>query len=86
MTEASRWLRAFLEERNGSVKPSMARLVALCCGLAGCAVAVIGAVTKDEQAATVAALIGGGAVSLLARKKNESPNGAAGKPSDGNSP
>ena len=82
MTEASRWLRAFLEERNGSVKPSMARLVALCCGLAGCAVAI----RNPEAWQTVTALIGGGAVSLLARKKNESPSGQGGKSSDGNSP
>lgn len=52
----------FFQEGDGSW--SMTRLCAFLCCVAGCVVAV-----WKRDAATVAALIGGGAVSLLVRTK-----------------
>lgn len=65
-----RWLAGFLEQHTPQ---SSARLVGILCGATGCAVAIICARNKNEQAATVAALIGGGAVGLLVRKKSNLP-------------
>lgn len=61
---ALRWCLRFFEENT---RQSMTRLVAFLCGLAACAVAW----RAPGEAATVTALIGGGAVALLVRKKSD---------------
>lgn len=69
------WCLGFFEE---GTRQSSARLVGILCGVAGAAVAVICALQKNEQAATVAALIAGGAVALLTRKPGEPGNPGGG--------
>lgn len=47
---------------------SSTRVMATVCVVVGCVVAVLGMVWNREQAATVAALVGGGAGTFFARK------------------
>jgi len=67
------WVLAFFEQ---DTPQSMSRAVALLFALGGVAVAIIGAVREHEQPATVSALVIGGAVGLLSRRKD------SGDPSD----
>lgn len=60
---------------------SMTRLIAFCCGLSGCALALI----HPQSWQTVTALIGGGSVALLTRSTPPIQNGGAGVPSEDNS-
>lgn len=64
-----RWLSALVQDPDGS--PSSARVIGVLCGVVACIVALVGVATKHEYAATVAALVGGGASALLVRRKSE---------------
>ena len=55
-----------LRDPDGSL--SSTRVAALLCTVVGCGLAVWGMAVNREQAATVAALLGGGAASFFARK------------------
>lgn len=59
-------MNGLLRDPDGSL--SSTRVAALLCTVVGCAVAVWGMAANREQAATVAALLGGGACSFFARK------------------
>jgi hypothetical protein len=52
---------------------SSTRVAAMLCTVVGCALAVWGMAVNREQAATVAALLGGGAASFFARNKSVAP-------------
>jgi hypothetical protein len=60
-----------LRDPDGSL--SSARVGALACVVVGCGVAIAGMALDREQAATVAALLGGGGVAYLSRTKSVAP-------------
>lgn len=66
------WLTLLLRDpADGS--PSSARVGAMLCVVVGCVVALLGMALDREQPGTVAALLGGGGVYALSRKRAESP-------------
>lgn len=66
---AKHWLAALVQDPDGS--PSSSRVIGVLCGVTACVVALAGLRTGHEYAATVAALVGGGASALLVRRKSE---------------
>lgn len=66
---AKHWLAALVQDPDGS--PSSARVIGVLCGVVACVVALTSLVIGHEYAATVAALVGGGASALLVRRKSE---------------
>lgn len=64
-------LGGLLRDPDGSL--SSTRLSGVLCVLVGCGVAVAGMILNREQAATVAALLGGGAASFFSRKQSPTP-------------
>ena len=62
------WLAALIQDPDGS--PSSARVIGVLCGVVACIVALASLALGREYAATVAALVGGGASSLLVRRKS----------------
>lgn len=62
-------MTSLIQDPDGS--PSSARLVGVLCGVVACVVALVSLAIGHEYAATVAALVGGGASSLLVRRKSE---------------
>jgi hypothetical protein len=63
------WLAALIQDPDGS--PSSARVIGVLCGVVACIVALTSLAIGHEYAATVAALVGGGASALLTRRKSE---------------
>lgn len=68
LAAAKHWLSALIQDPDGS--PSSARVIGVLAGLAGVGIAIAGMALNREQAATVAALMGGGAGSLLVRRRS----------------
>lgn len=64
------WLVALIQDPDGS--PSSTRISGVLCVLVGCGIAVAGMVWNREQAATVAALLGGGAAAFFTRARSAS--------------
>ena len=69
MKRVADWLTRLIQDPDGS--PSSTRVAGLLCTLTGCAVALWGMAANREQAATITALLGGGAVTFFSRRKSE---------------
>lgn len=52
---------------------STTRIAAMCCVVTACVIALYGAYLHQEQAGTVAALLGGGAANFFARSTKVAP-------------
>ena len=68
MIRVRAWLAELIQDPDGS--PSSARVIGVLCGVVACIVALVSLALGREYAATVAALVGGGASSLLVRRKS----------------
>ena len=69
MSRVRAWLAELIQDPDGS--PSSARVIGVLCGVVACIVALVSLALGREYAATVAALVGGGASALLTRRKSE---------------
>jgi hypothetical protein len=70
-----RWLEQLVEDPDGS--PSSTRVAGMLTTLTACGIAIGGVVTGHDQAGTVGALLGGGALAFFSRRRSADSAAAA---------